>query len=74
MEQGFFQGFLLGPFLQRRLSLAEQLGVCGGRLPVNDVCNNDIFQQHELEDFLRRGYYLSKKSKSARRGHCNSSL
>ena len=25
--QGFFQDFLLGPFLQRRLSLAEQLGV-----------------------------------------------
>jgi hypothetical protein len=24
--QGFFQDFLLGPFLQRRLSLAEQLG------------------------------------------------
>jgi hypothetical protein len=25
-SQGFFQDFLLGPFLQRRLSLAEQLG------------------------------------------------
>jgi hypothetical protein len=24
--QVFFQDFLLGPFLQRRLSLAEQLG------------------------------------------------
>ena len=31
--QVFFQGFLLGPFLQRRLSLAEQLGVWGGFLP-----------------------------------------
>ena len=26
MGRGFFQDFLLGPFLQRRLSLAEQLG------------------------------------------------
>jgi hypothetical protein len=26
-NQGFFQDFLLGPFLQRRLSLVEQLGV-----------------------------------------------
>ena len=25
-KPGFFQDFLLGPFLQRRLSLAEQLG------------------------------------------------
>jgi hypothetical protein len=33
MEQGFFQDFLLGPFLQRRLSLAEQLGVWGGCPP-----------------------------------------
>jgi hypothetical protein len=26
IQQGFFQDFLLGPFLQRRLCLAEQLG------------------------------------------------
>jgi hypothetical protein len=32
-NQGFFQDFLLGPFLQTRLSLAEQLGVWGGCLP-----------------------------------------
>jgi hypothetical protein len=31
--QGFFPDFLLGPFLQTRLSLAEQLGVWGGCLP-----------------------------------------
>ena len=32
-NQVFFQDFLLGPFLQTRLSLAEQLGVWGGCLP-----------------------------------------
>jgi hypothetical protein len=32
-SQDFFQDFLLGPFLQRRLSLAEQLGVWGGCPP-----------------------------------------
>jgi hypothetical protein len=31
--QGFFQDFLLGPFLQRRLSLAEQLWFWGGFPP-----------------------------------------
>jgi hypothetical protein len=38
---GFFQDFLLGPFLQRRLSLAEQLGgwgSCGRLTPVPNKC------------------------------------
>jgi hypothetical protein len=37
-EQGFFQDFLLGPFLQRRLSLAEQLGVWGS-CGKSDTCS-----------------------------------
>jgi hypothetical protein len=44
--QGFFQDFLLGPFLQRRLSLAEQLGwlyppppPTGGLTPVLNKCS-----------------------------------
>ena len=45
-SQVFFQDFLLGPFLQRRLSLAEQLGwlhpppPTGGLTLVLDKCSS----------------------------------